>query len=187
MIVYRVTVQPDAEEQIILWNNTTNSVDLMGWELGDRANPHSYTFSQNTLLLAGQKLELAAAWLGLKLQNRGEEVYLYDTSGALISSWQDPAFPYFPSTLFIARVDRTPGQETVVLQNNNEAEAALAAWQLRLDGGSSVTLPSNLSLDPDQQIVFLAAPLGLSLPSAGSFCLILLDPSGLPVDQYVSP
>jgi PKD repeat protein len=85
-------VGPDAEGEIIeLLNADSRSVDLLDWILTDGTT--TYTFKEETLLAAGQRMSLDRATTKIALNNGGESIFLKRPDGSTANGVKYPAAP----------------------------------------------------------------------------------------------
>lgn len=86
--IVEVVAWPTASEAIEITNFDPVPVSLVGWKLGDQANPDSFELP-NMFLDSGQSIRFGRNDFSFSINNSGETIYLIDAQGATISVWED--------------------------------------------------------------------------------------------------
>jgi len=87
--IYSVTASPTASEQVSIVNNTSSSIDISGWTIGDLNNPTAYSIPASTILSSGVVRSFSHTTIGFRVNDSGETIYLKNASGATVDSWQN--------------------------------------------------------------------------------------------------
>lgn len=88
LYISKVITAPTDQESIYLHNPTGSSIDMDNWTIGDRNNPRAYHF-RDMIVAPYTTIVLTHKKLNFQINNRDEELYLYDNNGNLIDSWHD--------------------------------------------------------------------------------------------------
>jgi endonuclease/exonuclease/phosphatase family metal-dependent hydrolase len=83
-----VVTSPTANEAIYIINPTDQTVDMDGWVVGDLNNPKALRL-QRIQLEPSQTLVISHDMMNFQINNRGEEIFLYNRTGELVHSWED--------------------------------------------------------------------------------------------------
>ncbi len=87
--IFSATATPTDSEQITLKNPTATTVDLTGWTLGDLNDPTAYNIPNGTLLTSGETKTYIRTTLGFQINDSGETLYLKNSSGTTIDTWNN--------------------------------------------------------------------------------------------------
>lgn len=97
--IYFVTTKPTEDEQITLKNYADNSVDISNWTLGDINNPTAYTIPQGMVLAPEEYIKFTHTQLGFQIDDEGEIIYLKNTNGITIDTWDEESeYKFYPNT-----------------------------------------------------------------------------------------
>lgn len=87
--IYSAVASPTSSESVTIKNNSGATVNLTAWTIGDLNNPNAYSIPSGTTIGQGNKMTFNASTMGFQINDSGETLYLKNSSGGIVDTWNN--------------------------------------------------------------------------------------------------